>query len=61
MGNQRTIGIVVLVVGSIVLAVSLLADPIGIGGSPKFGYLQIAGTIVGVIVTVIGLVITLKG
>ena len=60
MGNQRTIGVVVLMVGVIVLVVSLLADPVGIGGSPKFGYLQIAGTVVGAIVTVIGLVLTLR-
>ncbi len=51
---------VVLAVGIIVLVVSLLADPIRIGETPRFGYLQIAGTAVGAIVTVIGLVITFR-
>jgi hypothetical protein len=55
----KTAGIVVLVVGIVVLLLSLLAYPIGIGG-PAFGPYQIAGTIVGAVVTVIGLVLTLK-
>jgi hypothetical protein len=60
MGGKKTTGIVLLVVGIIVLLLSLVADPIGIGGSPGFGYYQIGGTIVGAIVTVVGLVLTLK-
>jgi hypothetical protein len=59
MGGNKTMGIVVLVVGIVVLLLSLLAHPIGIGG-PAFGPYQIAGTIVGAIVTVVGLVLTLK-
>jgi hypothetical protein len=59
MGGKKTVGIVVLVVGIVVLLLSLLANPIGIGG-PAFGRYQIAGTIVGAIVTVVGLVLTLK-
>ena len=55
----KTVGIVVLVVGIVVLLLSLAAYPIGIGG-PAFGPYQIAGTIVGAIVTVVGLVLTLK-
>jgi hypothetical protein len=60
MGGKKTTGIVLLVVGVIVLLLSLVADPIGIGGSPGFGYYQIGGTVVGAIVTVVGLVLTLK-
>jgi hypothetical protein len=56
----KTASIVVLVVGIVVLLLSLLADPIGIGGSPGFGRDQIGGAIVGAVVTVIGLVLTLK-
>ena len=55
----KTAGIVVLVVGIVVLLLSLLAYPIGIGG-PAFGPYQIAGTIVGAVLAVIGLVLTLK-
>jgi hypothetical protein len=60
MGGKKTVGLVVLVVGIVVLLLSLVADPIGIGGHPGFGAYQIAGTIVGAIVTVVGLVLTLK-
>jgi len=60
MEGKKTAGIVLLVVGIIVLLLSLVADPIGIGGSPGFGYYQIGGTIVGAILTVVGLVLTLK-
>jgi hypothetical protein len=55
----KTAGIVVLVVGIVVLLLSLLAYPIGIGG-PTFGPYQIAGTIVGAVLAVIGLVLTLR-
>ena len=60
MEGKKTAGIVLLVVGIIVLLLSLVADPIGIGGSPGFGYYQIGGTIVGAILTVVGLVLTVK-
>jgi len=55
----KTAGIVLLVVGIVVLLLSLLAYPIGIGG-PAFGPYQIVGTIVGAVLAVIGLVLTLK-
>jgi len=60
MGGKKTAGIVLLVVGIVVLLLSLLADPIGVGGSPGFGRDQMLGTIAGAVVTVVGLVLTLK-
>jgi len=60
MGGKKTVGIVVLVVGIVVLLLSLVADPIGIGGHPGFGRYQVVSIIVGAIVTVVGLVLTLK-
>ena len=59
LGGKKTVGLVVLVVGIVILILSLVANPIGIGG-PVFGPYQIAGTIVGAVVTVVGLVLTLK-
>jgi hypothetical protein len=41
MGNKKTIGIALIVVGAVVLIVSLAADAIGLGGAPSFGYRQI--------------------
>ena len=58
-GGKKTIGIVLLVVGIVILLVSLLAYPLGLGG-PAFGPKQISGTIAGAIVTVVGLVLTLR-
>ena len=60
MGGKKTAGIVLLVVGIVVLLLALLADVIRIGGGAAFGPRQIAGTVAGAIVTVVGLVLTLK-
>lgn len=60
MGGKKTVGVVLLVVGIIILVLSLAADPLGIGGSPAFGRDQIIGAIVGAIVTVVGLILRLK-
>jgi hypothetical protein len=60
MGGKKTVGLVVLVVGIVILVLSLVADLIGIGGGGVFGYRQIAGTVVGAVATVVGLVLTLK-
>ena len=60
MKGKKTAGLVLLVVGIVILVLSLIADPIGIGGSPGFGQDQIVGAIVGVVVAVVGLVLTLK-
>jgi len=57
MGNQKTIGIALLAVGVIVLFVSLGADVVGLGEAGAFGYKQIIGTVVGVIVAVVGFVL----
>lgn len=57
MKNQKTIGIVLLAVGVVLLIISLAADVVGIGGASGFGYKQIIGSIAGVIVAVVGFVL----
>ena len=59
MGTKKIIGIVLLVVGVIVLILSLAADVLGLGNNPIFGIQQILGTIGGVIVAAVGLVLLL--
>ena len=64
--SNKTVSIVVLVLGiglSIVSLsiVSLSADVIGIGDDPRFGPKQTMGTVVGALVTVVGLYLTFKG
>jgi hypothetical protein len=60
MGGKKLLGIVLLVVGIVVFVLSLAADPIGIGGSPRFGLYQIVGTVVGAIAAVAGVILTLR-
>ncbi|MCJ7434025.1 MAG: hypothetical protein MUO77_11110 [Anaerolineales bacterium] len=54
MSNKKSIGIALLAVGAVLLIGSLAADAIGIGGVASFGYKQIIGAVVGVIVAIVG-------
>lgn len=59
--GKKTIGIVLLVVGIAILVVSVAADPLGLGGgNTAFGPQQIAGTVAGAILIVVGLVLRLR-
>lgn len=60
MTDKKTIAIVLIVAGIILLIASLLADMIGIGQAVGFGYKQMAGSAVGVIAAVAGFVIRPK-
>ena len=53
--DRKLAGGVVLVVGAVLLVLSALADPIGIGDDGGFGWKQATGVIVGGVVIVIGL------
>ena len=58
--TNKTGPILVLVIGIGLLVVSLLADVIGVGDDPGFGNQQTMGTIVGVLITAVGLYLTLR-
>jgi len=60
MASKKTVGLVLLIVGIVVLIVSVAGDVIGLGGSPGFGYKQIAGTVVGAIVVIVGVILMLR-
>ena len=60
MKGLKVVGIVLLVLGVLVLLVSVVADPIGLGGSPTFGYRQVIGTLGGAIAAIVGLILTLR-
>jgi hypothetical protein len=60
MKNNKVIGILMIVLGVALLAVSLLADSLGLGGATGFGWKQILGSVVGAVATIAGLVIVLK-
>jgi hypothetical protein len=61
MGGKKTVSIVLIVAGIVILVLSLAADLLGLGGgNVVFGPQQIIGTVVGAIVTVVGLILRLK-
>ena len=64
MRSKKTGGIVVILAGIALLAVSLLADFIGVGDVDPdhytYGFKQIIGTIMGVMVIIVGLFLTIK-
>ena len=60
MDLMKILRIILLVVGVIVLLVSVLADAFGLGISVGFGNRQILGTILGIILTVVGILLLRK-
>lgn len=57
MKRKKTIGVVLFGAGAVILILSLVADPIGIGGSLGFGWKQMLGALIGAGLTVLGLVL----
>lgn len=54
--NNKTIGIIVIIIGILMAAVSLLADVLGLGGDPNaVGWKQLLGAGVGILVVIVGI------
>ena len=58
--NQRTIGIILLIIGLILAVLSLTADLIGLGEGGGLGYKQITGLVVGVAGIIAGLIFIVR-
>jgi hypothetical protein len=58
--QERPMGIVVALVGALGLAIAAFANPLGIGETEVFGWLQITGVIVGGLVTLLGLAMAME-
>jgi hypothetical protein len=59
--NKKTLGSLVAIAGVIVLAISLLADSLGIGsGEAAMGIKQIAGIVAGVALAIVGIVFAVR-
>jgi len=59
--STKTIGIALIVMGALVLVISLLADYIGLGSGPVgIGWRQLTGAGVGLVVAIVGVVLTLR-
>lgn len=60
--GYKTVGVVLLIVGLALVALSILADTLGVGGQEGFGWKQVAGVIVGGVSFIVGLAqVTRKG
>jgi hypothetical protein len=57
MMDPRPLGVTLLVGGAVGVAISALADPLGIGEGHTFGWLQITGVVIAAVVALLGLVI----
>ena len=53
--SQKTIGLVVMVGGAVLLILSLTADLIGIGSYPGLHWAQLTGAAIGLVVLMFGL------
>ena len=52
--SRKTLGFILVAAGLIVLVVSASADALGIGGHAGFGFKQIAGSVGGLFVAIVG-------
>ena len=60
MMDPRPFGFIVALIGAAGLAISAVADPIGVGQAEGFGWLQILGVILGAVVMLIGLAMAME-
>lgn len=58
--DERPLGIVIFLVGAVGAVISALANPLGIGETEVFGWLQITGVIVGAVLALLGLAIAMS-
>jgi membrane protease YdiL (CAAX protease family) len=58
--SQKTLGLILVVVGIILLVVGLFADSLGIGSVAGFGWKQIAAVVAGAVVALAGIWLTLR-
>ena len=54
--SSKTINLLLVFIGGLLIIVSLLADVIGIGSYPGINWAQIAGAVVGLALVVIGII-----
>ena len=52
--ERRQRAVVMLVVGALLVLVSAAADSLGVGGAPGFGWKQITGVALGVVLAIAG-------
>ena len=58
--QKKTLGLIIIIIGIIIFLISLLADTLGIGGYPGIGTKQTIGIIIGLVICIIGLLLSRK-
>ncbi len=58
--QKKGLGVALIIIGIIILLISLLADPLGIGGYPGIGTKQTIGIIIGLVICIVGLFLRRK-
>jgi len=53
--SSKTINLILVFLGGLLIIVSLLADAIGIGSYPGINWAQIVGAVVGLVILIIGI------
>jgi len=54
--SKRTMGIVALIIGIVIVVVALGADVIGVGARSAIGWKQILAAVLGVAIAIVGIV-----
>ena len=52
--TKRKMSLILLILGIVILLAAVTADMTSLGGQPGFGWKQMAGTILGAIVAIVG-------
>lgn len=58
--TNKTVGLISLIGGGLLLLISLLADLIGLGSYPGLNWAQLTGAAVGLVVLIIGIWLTIR-
>lgn len=61
MTNAAKLGLLLMALGLVLALGAALADPLGIGGHPDFGWKQIVGVVVGILLIAGGWVLQRRG
>jgi hypothetical protein len=58
--SKKTIGVLLIVLGVVLLVISIAADTLGIGTGNGFGWKQLSGTVVGVVLALGGVWLAMR-
>jgi len=54
--SKKPLAVILLLIGLVVLVLSVAADTVGLGPNPGFGWKQIVGAVIGVLIALSGVI-----